>query len=1027
MGEVKLFISYSHADEAHAKRIQIHLDPLRRDGTISFWYDRCIEPGEDWRSVIESEMENADVGLLLVTPHFLASEFCQSVEVPHLLVKSEQEGILIIPVIIDYCDWNSVEWLSRINVLPRDGKPVTAFRPQSKAWTQISQELRKLVRQVTKKEPAREGLEGVREEQRTSDLLSLSRLLEELPGGTDALFGREEDLKFLDEAFQNPETCVVNLVAFGGVGKSAIVRHWLSRRNYQQNVRYIGCSFYSQGTREHAGTSDQFLINALQALGDPEPNQGPLWMRGQRLAELVAAEPTILVLDGLEPLQFGPGVEHREGQLKDVGIRELLAGLIRNPGLSLCVITSRLSLTDRVLESPHLVQRLLDVLPVQAAKELLRHRGVKGSDEELDRAADYLGRHALALVLAAEYLYTFKGGRVEYIHNIPLINEQIRAGRHAKSVMAAYEHALHRDGSLLDVEILRVIGLFDRPAAWELFNALRQPPAIPGVTDELIRATDQEIWESLSRLRQWSLATLLESGQESSIDAHPLIREYFGELLQTANKDGWRSAHGRLYEHLAQSGRELPETLDEMMPLLMGVVHACKAGRHRDAFESVYLPRIMRGEQLYAAHKLGALGSLLSVLVHFFEAGDWRRPMSSECAEVQGLDTAQQITVLTHAGMCLTAARGYAAPEVEQCYAKARDLCLGVGETRELFVALFGLWRYYLVRGDGQETKKRADRLYNLANTLSDRSISAAGERVMCTSLYYRGENALAAEHAQRGVALRQPETMLRDAVLFLNEPSISCLGYWAMSLWHLGDADQALTKIREAVSLSKELSHAHTLTISLLFDAMLSQFCRDAWGTREKAAELIRLCAQEGFSLWQIAGEVLQGWALAVLGREEIGIAQLERGLVNWQKAGATLFRVYWLALLAECYGRWRRPADGIRLLDEGLKLSEANDELWWEADLHRLKGELLLKVGAGRESEAESCFMKAREVARRQRALSLELRATISCSHLWNKLGRRQEARALLTEIYEKFSGGHDTGNLREARILLLELSSS
>src|SRR5205085_8829263 len=478
MGASKVFISYSHADGAHAKRILVHLDPLKRDGTISSWYDRCILPGQDWRSIIEAEMSDADMALFLINPHFLASEFCQDVEVPYMLLKYEREGIVIIPIIVDHCDWGNVAWLSRINVLPADGKPVRAHRPQSKAWTQICQDLRKLAHLSLQKRAPQAALANTYAAKKVPVSLSLDHLLEELPGGTDELFGREEDLRFLDNVLQSDTISAVALVAFGGVGKSALVRYWLSHNARALNIRFIGCSFYSQGTREHAGTSDQFLVNTLRTLGDPEPNRGPLWMRGQRLAELIAAEPTILVLDGLEPLQFGPGAEGREGQLKDTGIRELLASLIKKPGRSLCIVTSRLHLTDASLHSLHLVQRSLDILPAEAARELLSYRGVHGSDAELDVIARYLGRHALALVLAAEYLYTFKEGRASDIHsNIPLINEQIKAGRHAKSVMAAYEFALRQDGNLLDSELLHILGLFDRPVLWDWFNALRCPPA----------------------------------------------------------------------------------------------------------------------------------------------------------------------------------------------------------------------------------------------------------------------------------------------------------------------------------------------------------------------------------------------------------------------------------------------------------------------------------------------------------------------------------------------------------------------
>jgi predicted ATPase len=1026
MNKHKVFISYNHADEAQAKRILIHLNPLIRDGTIDVWHDRCIKPGEDWRRVIDTEIEETDVALFLVSPGFLASEFCQDVEVPSMLLRQQNEALVVIPIIVDYCDWANIVWLGRTNVLPRDGKPVSSFRPQSKAWTQICQELRGI---ISKSEPRRVEVvtEKTRGIEKPSANLSLQKLLEDLPAGTDELFGREEDLHMLDEAYDDPIISIVALVAFGGVGKSALVRHWLTRKfGSETEPLFLGCSFYSQGTREHAGTADQFIVNALEKLGDPEPNKGPLGIRGQRLAKLVSAKPTILVLDGLEPLQFGPGVEQREGQLKDAGIRELLAGLAQNPGKSLCIVTSRLELKDAAFERPEIIQRSLDVLPLEAARQLLRYRGVEGDCNELDAAANYLGRHALALVLAAEYLHTFKEGRVQDITQISLIEENVRAGRHAKSVMKAYETSLFRDKNFLDIELLRVLGLFDRPLRWEWLSELRCEPIIPGVTDELVRASEQEIWEAVSRLRQWGLMIYSGLNPEFALDldAHPLIREYFGSRLHKENEAGWKKANERLFEYLKKNSKLQPDTLDEMMPLLVGLVHGCKAGRYRDALHEIYLPRIMRNDQFYAANKLGATGALLSVMTHFFEAGDWRLPVTSKRVGTQGLDESDQITVLSHAGMFLTAARGYASPEVEVCYSKARDLCLKAGDTRQLFIILFGLWRYYVVRGQVQEAEQVAERMYDLAEKLRDASLYAAAERVISSTLYFQGKNAMALEHAKKGVNFRNPEDMLSNAVLFLNEPTISCQDYVGLALWNLGHPTEALQQAQEAVNLSRALGHQHTLAVAIFFEIKISQFCGDVQNILEKASELIKLCRDEGFTLWRIAGEAFEGWALTKMGQEAVGLAQLKGAIVNWERSGSGLFLIYWFTLLADAYGAMGEAEKGINLLDNGLQICIKNNERWWEADLLRLKGDLLL-LQDGQEARAELSFLKARDLARKQGALSLELRAVMGLCIILKQTGEKEEARAQLLETYGKFTSGFETGDLKAAQLLLDSLA--
>ena len=267
--------------------------------------------------------------------------------------------------------------------------------------------------------------------------------------------------------------------------------------------------------------------------------------------------------------------------------------------------------------------------------------------KEINAAAEYLGRHPLALVLAAEYLHTFAGGEINRLHEIPLSTEATKAGRHAKSVMAAYESALQRDGDPLDLELLGVLGLFDRPARWEWLKALAAPPAISGLTDHLIDASDRDIYEAMSRLRQWGMLADPGSLESPELDAHPLIREYFGERLRSKNEIGWREAHSRLFNYLTSNAKEFPDTLNEMEPLYAAVTHGCQAGRHQQTLNEVYYRRILRGKEGFSIKQLGALGADLSALISFF-ASPWQRPVSA-------LTGAWKPLVLNGAGFCLRA------------------------------------------------------------------------------------------------------------------------------------------------------------------------------------------------------------------------------------------------------------------------------------------------------------------------------------------------------------------------------------
>src|SRR5918912_921943 len=627
----RVFISYSRKNEDQKNRLLIHLDTLAYDGTIRKpWHDRLIEAGVIWRQELDKAMKEAEVALFLVSADFLASSFCQDVEVPQILERHKNEGVLIVPIIVGHCGWKHIAWLSQFNVLPLNGNPVTAQVPRDKAWTNVVEGLReRLENQPPGKQPPR--VRTTPASKRKPPKFSLPELLQRLPGESGRLFGRDEALGWLDAAYKDSQTGVLALHGFGGVGKSALVRHWLETRFSEMKEcvpRFLGVSFYSQGTREQAGSSDQFLIQALETFGERDPGQKSAWDRGQRLAELVAAEKTVLVLDGVEPLQYGPGLHKMEGQLKDPGVHGLLAHLSAQPGDSLCIVTTRLRLKDDDLQKTSCVQQSVETLSPEAASELLRARGVRGSDEEIKAAAKYLNHHPLALVLAAEYLHTFAEGEINRLHEIPLVTESIKEGRHAKSVMAAYETALRRDGDPLDLELLGVLGLFDRPARWDWLKALSKRPAIKGVTGHLVRASNRKLWEAISRLRQWGMLADPGSLESPELDAHPLVREYFGERLRSRNETGWREAHSRLFDHLASTTKEFPDTLNELEPLYAAVTHGCEAGRHQEALDKVYFKRICRGNEFFSIKKLGAYGAGLAALTGFF-APPWQHPVSS--------------------------------------------------------------------------------------------------------------------------------------------------------------------------------------------------------------------------------------------------------------------------------------------------------------------------------------------------------------------------------------------------------------
>jgi predicted ATPase len=229
----------------------------------------------------------------------------------------------------------------------------------------------------------------------------------------------------------------------------------------------------------------------------------------------------------------------------------------------------------------------------------------------------------------------------------------------------------------------------------------------------------------------------------------------------------------------------------------------------------------------------------------------------------------------------------------------------------------------------------------------------------------------------------------------------------------------------RNAVALAQELSHPFSLALALDYTAMLHQFRREPRTVHEQATVAIVLCTEQRFAYYLAWGTTMQGWALVAQGQDEEGLAQMRHGLAALRATGAALRLPYYLALLAEACGRTGQAVEGLALLAEALAQAHNSRESWMEAELHRLKGELLLSLSADHQAEAEGCLHQALTVARRQQAKALELRAATSLSRLWQQQGKQTEAHQLLAQIYGWFTEGFDTPDLQDAKALLEALA--
>ena len=461
------------------------------------------------------------------------------------------------------------------------------------------------------------------------------------------LRGRDAELVRLEAAWQDPAVHLITLVAWGGVGKTALVARWLAdwTRRRGADVDFFEWSFASQGRRDPGlASADTFVDAALRHFGDPVLADSPTgaWEKGARLAELLAQHRALLVLDGLEPLQHPPGP--LVGELKDPALRALLRGLARqNAGLA--VVTTR----ERVAElapyaGPAVQEWRLENLAVPAGIRLLHDLGVHGPEVELAAAVEAVQGHALSLSLLGRYLRAAHGGDVRQRDQVRLgeADRQLDDG-HFSALLAAYESSLAAAGEegQRQLALLRLLALFDRPASEASLAALRQEPAIAGLTETLV-GLDDEAWKAVAAsLEEARLITR----HGSRLDVHPLLREYFASRLQgldpgaagpdspaepagdPAQAAAWRESHGRLYDFFDLTTEAQPATLAGLEPLYQAVYHGCQAGWPEVALTDIYDARILRGagpDGFYSIRKLGAFGADLGAITCFFEE-PWSR------------------------------------------------------------------------------------------------------------------------------------------------------------------------------------------------------------------------------------------------------------------------------------------------------------------------------------------------------------------------------------------------------------------
>jgi predicted ATPase len=300
-----------------------------------------------------------------------------------------------------------------------------------------------------------------------------------------------------------------------------------------------------------------------------------------------------------------------------------------------------------------------------------------------------------------------------------------------------------------------------------------------------------------------------------------------------------------------------------------------------------------------------------------------------------------------------------------------------------------------------------------------------AAHGALGTTLFWLGELAMAHEHLEQSIALYDLRQDRSLALLYGHDPGVMHRSYASYVLWWLGYPSQALKRSYEMRMLAQELAHPLSVAYALGTASSLHQLRHEAQAAQERAEAAMALSREQGFPYWLGIGTIRRGWALAAQGQGAEGVKQIRQGLAVWRATGADLNRPWFLALLAEACGRAGEAEEGLTALAEALAAVHTTANRVCEAELYRLKGELQLRLVTDNAAEAESCFRQALDVARRQQAKSLELRAAMSLSRLWQCQGKRTAAYQLLAEVYGWFTEGFDTADLQEAKALLDELA--
>ena len=842
-----------------------------------------------------------------------------------------------------------------------------------------------------------------------------------------ALIGRDEETGLLRRAWQSTKDegrgQVVLISGEAGIGKSVLVDGLRAEVRAEGLPRIaFRCSPYHTNSElypviEHVkrllrwqpGDTAETRLKALEAM---------LGSTSQPLAEVVPLFASLLSLSLSEgsypPLALSP--QQQKQHTQDALIAWTLEEAERQPMLE---VWEDLHWADP--STLELLGRLIEQVPTVPLLILLTFR------------PDFLPSWP-----ARSHMTPITLNRLERQHSEALV---ARLAGDKPLPVEVVEHIVAKtDGVPLYVEeltktILASDILRDTGARFELTGPLSSL-AIPDTLQASLMAR-------LDRLPQ-----VREIAQLGSV----LGREFAYEMisgLSTAGETTLQEGLGELVEAelLYQRGRPPRARYIFKHALIQDAAYQSLLRRNRQQYhqqvaellESKFPEVVEAQPELLARHYTEA-GSASKAVTHWQRAGQRAIQRSANQEAVGHLSTAlematalpdtsegarQELALQLMLGPALVAAKGYAAPEVADTYVRARELCQRLGADAELCLVLRGLELYHVVRGAIPTARDFGEQLLHQAERQQDPAVLIGARHALGQALFYLGDLAGARAQVEQGIALYDPEHHL-----FANwpggHPGEQCYLYDAFTLWMLGHSEQAMRRGEEALTLVKGLSNPLSVASAFAFVALVHVLRREPRAALQRAEAAMEIGTEQRNAFYLELGRVVRGWALAMQNQGQEGIAELQDGAANFQDTGARLFLPCLFALQAETLGRAGRNDEGLAAASEALALVNDTEQRCWEAELHRIKGNLSLGASPD-DTAAEICYHQALEVARRQQAKSWELRAATSLARLWRDQGKPEAARELLAPVYDWFTEGFDTADLKDAKVLLDELAPS